>query len=429
MNIKDMEKEIQEVIKDLVGSTEGASLEGKARAMTIASDYLFEFWKRAAASLPAKKARVKAMEAMHRKLITKEKEEDLVQLQKDIKEASNVFNTKDKGDVESAVSEEGKDDVLGLRNDVDDTSERLEGSETGTRLQVSKRAVQRTGEETTAKSSSAVVHPEAPEGRSRTELGQAVDQKEDIRTSTGGRPPDERAESTPLTILPADGPLDGGERHDSSGGFGEDKQGHQLNGAAAVQRERGKNVGRSETEARRGWKDSSAKGRKKMYDSRMLQPRPAEGVRTEHGDFNMQPERADGRRKGEGREVPDGDVLLLQPVVSTGEGREQPVLPDVRSGATEEVDEMSKNFREMDETELTEKIDQVLRSKSDAMEGFDGTDIKEVRNVRVGKGALGTANQNVIVGRKRCVNCSFELPGYETVCVACKQPQPLIKKP
>ena len=92
---------------------------------------------------------------------------------------------------------------------------------------------------------------------------------------------------------------------------------------------------------------------------------------------------------------------------------------------------MKKNFREMDEGELTEKIDQVLRSKSDAMEGFDGEDIKEVKNVRVGKGALGTANQNVIVGRKRCVNsgCGFELPGYETLCVACRTPQPKIVKP
>ena len=88
-----------------------------------------------------------------------------------------------------------------------------------------------------------------------------------------------------------------------------------------------------------------------------------------------------------------------------------------------------KSFRDMDNDELEQKIEQVLRSKTDAMANIDGEDIKEVKNQRVGKGGMGTQNQNLIVGMKRCVNCSFEIPGYETICVACKAPQTKIVKP
>jgi hypothetical protein len=92
---------------------------------------------------------------------------------------------------------------------------------------------------------------------------------------------------------------------------------------------------------------------------------------------------------------------------------------------------MKKSFRKMETEELEEKIAQVLRSKDDAMSSFDGEDIREVSNSNQprGSGTLGTPNQNIVVGRKLCVNCRFELPGYETICVACKAHQPKMKKP
>jgi hypothetical protein len=94
-------------------------------------------------------------------------------------------------------------------------------------------------------------------------------------------------------------------------------------------------------------------------------------------------------------------------------------------------DEMSKNFREMNDSELKDKIKQVQRSREDAMANIDGENIKEVSNSNQprGTGTLGTRNQNVVVGMKRCVKCRFELPGYETICVACKAHQPVIQKP
>ena len=89
-----------------------------------------------------------------------------------------------------------------------------------------------------------------------------------------------------------------------------------------------------------------------------------------------------------------------------------------------------KSFREMNETELEEKVKQMLRSKSEAMENIDGESIKEVSNSNQprGQGTLGTRNQNRVVGMKPCVSCRFTIPGYETKCVACGEDQPLIQK-
>ncbi len=376
MNIKDMEKEIQTTLKDLVSSAEGATLEGKARAMTIASDYLFEFWKRAAGNLPAKKARVKAMEAMHRKLMTQEKEEDLKQLAIDIKEAQNVFNTEDKGELASTVS----------------AGEAHAGTMEGARRSLGQNG---TGEGSEGDSDSDVVHPQTPEGHSTSERLDAADPQLANGAPEGEVPTRKRPEPPPLTILPADSPLglsgDGGTpdrpnsgREESNGVRNRDDQ-HKRVGASDEA---------GEGRVRRGWKDSTAKGRKDR----------------------------------------GGGVLSVQPDVPASDGRRPQVLPAVleETGLERRAEgvggEEMKNFRDMDNEELTEKIEQVQRSRADAMEGFS-EDIQEVKNVRVGRGDFGARNMSLLVGKKRCINCQFELPGYETLCVACKTPQPKVVKP
>lgn len=433
ITIQQIEKEIDSVLLRLQADTHGASSEGKARAATIASTYLFEFWKRSRSpEMTLEKAQAKAMEAMHLRLTTEERKEDLAQLEIELKEVQNVFENK--GDLAGTVSEEGKYNVSGVRG-INDTGPEgpARGSETASNPQVSEGSVQRRG---TAQDSdrnvddgsnrtgaggdsgSAVVHPAAPEGHVGAGSEKAQGPDGDAQPPFGGSAPSTRAESTPLTILPADSSLDNEGRETGRVEGPTPSSGAAANNAGDEGEIRlditGVGGEPSEPSVRRGWKDSSAKGRKKVQSEKLLHSRPATGA-SGSGDSDMR----HGADKNNTNGVPD-----VRQDLGAGlrHGHELLHIP-------QEVGDMSKNFRDMDDAELTEEIERMARSKADAMGNFDGENIKEVKNIRVGKGALGTANQNVIVGRKKCHNCGFELPGYETMCVACKQPQKGIVKP
>jgi hypothetical protein len=322
MNIYDMEREIQSVLRDLLVQTEGSSIEGKARAATLASDYLFEFWKRSTTGrLPVATARAKAMKAMHEKLITQEREEDLAKLEVELKEASNVFSQ-----VEAEESKPGAD-----------------GGSTEDAARVG------LGTDAEENPNQSVVDSEEPEGQSVVDDG----------APAGESALSARAESTPLTIFPADSP-------------------------------------QQAEPARRGWGNSSAKGRKQG--------------------------REDIKAAGVANDDVHAGMLGVPAGISDPMGLAAETLPEVQG-------EGMKSFRDLNDDELAQRIEQIQRSKADAMAGF-GEDIKEVKNSNQPRsGGMGTPNQSVTVGRKRCSNCSFELPGYETICVACKAPQKLIIKP